>query len=193
MLISFRSCQSAEAPVKAIRLMIFDVHGPIRALSSDSFRMKSLFLIGILIATAAATKVRYDGYQVLKTMPLAKPAAEFLQTLQIETNLDFWKDPIPGRSADISASPEFLPHLKQMLAEHNIDFEVMIEDLQKQVIIQSPNICIVLTFRIVLGCTNPTKGPSRGRAPHSTGTTTAATRTSTPTSPTRLMMPALCA
>lgn len=59
-----------------------------------------------------------------------KNSAEILGRLT-ETDFDFWADPAPGRSADIMASPQNLAGLEQFLAKHQIQYSVMIEDVER--------------------------------------------------------------
>merc|ERR1711963_1647 len=93
--------------------------------------MKSLIILA-LVALASAQVKRYDGYKVLRTPHLTKTNANLLQNLQIEIqDLDFWRDPRVGQSADISVSPQSLPMLEEFLNSHGIQFSVMIEDLEK--------------------------------------------------------------
>merc|ERR1711963_807308 len=93
--------------------------------------MKSLIILAS-VALASAQVKRYDGYKVLRTPHLTKTNANLLQNLQIEIqDLDFWRDPRVGQSADISVSPQSLPMLEEFLNSHGIQFSVMIEDLEK--------------------------------------------------------------
>merc|ERR1711963_1076693 len=93
--------------------------------------MKSLIILA-LVALASVQVKRYDGYKVLRTAHLTKTNANLLQNLQIEIqDLDFWRDPRVGQSADISVSPQSLPMLEEFLNSHGIQFSVMIEDLEK--------------------------------------------------------------
>jgi len=53
-----------------------------------------------------------------------------LQELQGDNRFDFWKDPVIGRSADIMVSPEMISTLQQILAENEIHYTTMIEDVE---------------------------------------------------------------
>jgi hypothetical protein len=48
-----------------------------------------------------------------------------------ERDFDFWADPVQGRSADIMVSPHNLADLEQFLAKHQIQYSVMIEDVER--------------------------------------------------------------
>mgnify|MGYP001157519081 FL=1 len=91
--------------------------------------MKSILLLAIGTTLSLASK-RFDGYQMLRTQPLAQAQVKFLQKLQEEQDIDFWKDPIINRSADIMVSPESLPSLKESLKFQGIEYSVMIQDLE---------------------------------------------------------------
>ena len=58
-----------------------------------------------------------------------------LRELQLTTNsIDFWGQPITGRSADINTPPELLASLKEMLASKGVEVSTMIEDVEKYVL-----------------------------------------------------------
>jgi hypothetical protein len=48
-----------------------------------------------------------------------------------ERDFDFWADPVQGRSADIMASPQNLPDLEKFLTQHQIQYSIMIEDVER--------------------------------------------------------------
>lgn len=58
-----------------------------------------------------------------------KHTAEILGRL-VERDFDFWADPVSGRSADIMVSPQYLADLEELLAKHQIQYSVMIEDVE---------------------------------------------------------------
>ncbi len=69
-------------------------------------------------------------YKVLRTQALDKHTAEILGRMT-ERDFDFWADPVQGRSADIMVSPHNLADLEQFLAKHQIQYSVMIEDVER--------------------------------------------------------------
>lgn len=92
--------------------------------------VKTLLLIGLASALATAnSKISYHGYKVLRTQALDKHTAEILARLS-ERDFDFWADPVSGRSADIMVSPQNLANLEEFLAKHQIQYSVMIEDVE---------------------------------------------------------------
>ena len=91
----------------------------------------ALLILPLFAFVAAASRVSYEGYKVLRTQPLNEAHAEILRDLRNEDVFDFWQDPNVGRSADVLASPELLPMLEQFLRENNIQFSVMIDNLEE--------------------------------------------------------------
>jgi len=85
-----------------------------------------------LLALQCQAKTSYEGYQVLRTSALTAEASAMLRELQMTTNsLDFWGEPITGRTADINTPPELLDSIKEMLASKGVDVSTMIEDVEK--------------------------------------------------------------
>ena len=72
-------------------------------------------------------------YKVLRTQALDKHTSEILRRMT-ERDFDFWADPVQGRSADIMASPQNLPDLEKFLAQHQIQYSIMIEDVERWMI-----------------------------------------------------------
>jgi len=100
--------------------------------------LKTLMLVGLAITVAAAnSKISYHGYKVLRTQALDKHTAEILGRMT-ERDFDFWADPVQGRSADIMVSPHNLADLEQFLAKHQIQYSVMIEDVESVARLSEP-------------------------------------------------------
>jgi len=94
--------------------------------------MKLFLATVILLASQAVAKTNYEGYQVLRTSELTPEASALLRELQLTTNsLDFWQEPVTGRTTDINSPPELLAGLKEMLASKGVDVSTMIEDVEK--------------------------------------------------------------
>ena len=81
--------------------------------SADAIMRSVIVAILYLSLTLASAKVTYDGFKVLRTQHLNMTTAKLLRELQMQDQLDFWQDPMIGRSADIMASPEMLSNLQQ--------------------------------------------------------------------------------
>ena len=99
--------------------------------SADAIMRSVIVAILYLSLTLASAKVTYDGFKVLRTQHLNMTTAKLLRELQMQDQLDFWQDPMIGRSADIMASPEMLSNLQQFLNEYGIHYTVMIEDVEE--------------------------------------------------------------
>jgi len=94
--------------------------------------MKLFLATVILLASQVVAKTNYEGYQVLRTSELTPEASALLRELQLTTNrLDFWQEPVTGRTTDINSPPELLAGLKEMLASKGVDVSTMIEDVEK--------------------------------------------------------------
>merc|ERR1712212_954400 len=94
--------------------------------------MKLVLASLAIMATITMGSKSYEGYQVLRTSPLTGGAASLLRELQLTTNsVDFWREPVEGRTTDINTPPHLLDTVKQMLASKGVDFSVMIEDVEK--------------------------------------------------------------
>ena len=75
---------------------------------SKLWKFESILLLALEATLSLASK-RFDGCQMLHMQPLAQAQVKFLKKLQVEQDLDYWKDPIINRFADIMMSPENLP------------------------------------------------------------------------------------
>jgi len=84
----------------------------------------------LAFSSAWSERVSYDGYKVLRTQYLNMTTSKALQSLRLEDDFDFWKEPVIGRSADIMASPQMLPQLQQILSRNGIHYTVMVEDVE---------------------------------------------------------------
>merc|ERR1712002_1445641 len=107
--------------------------GVFRHLLPKSVFTMMLFLTTFtILATQGLAEKSYEGYQVLRTSPLTAGVAALLRELQITTNsVDFWREPVEGRTTDINTPPHLLDTIKEMLASKGVDFSVMIEDVEK--------------------------------------------------------------
>jgi len=96
--------------------------------------MKVLLAFALLLAVAAATEKSYDGHKVLRTGKLTAESAQILRSIQITSNhIDFWTEPAPGRRADMMVSDDLVADVEKFLANNDIHFHTMIEDVQSLV------------------------------------------------------------
>jgi len=73
----------------------------------------------------------YEGYKVLRTGELSHAQSDLLRDAQDETMLDFWKEPAPGRSADIMTSSTEMESVMAWLSSKDITFHTMVEDVEQ--------------------------------------------------------------
>jgi len=92
--------------------------------------MRVSLLSSLLFVTVSSYR-SYSGYQVLRTGELTKEQAELLREEQNDSMLDFWRDPAPGRSADIMASATELESVMAWLTSKDITFHTMVEDVEQ--------------------------------------------------------------
>ncbi|XP_786036.3 carboxypeptidase B [Strongylocentrotus purpuratus] len=97
-----------------------------------------LFILVALVAAASA--VRYDGYQALRVEPRDDLQLDFLNSLQkeLEGKISFWSQPLTTkRPTDIVVQPRFQDDLKEILDAKQIKYSVMIDDVQTLIDSQS--------------------------------------------------------
>jgi len=98
--------------------------------SKTDLAMSRLLVVSVLLAVVAAER-SYHGYRVLRTENLEAATCQLLmEELQEVEGLSFWKDPAPGRHADIMAAPHLLGRLESWLASQNIAYSTMVHDVQ---------------------------------------------------------------
>merc|ERR1719328_15165 len=91
--------------------------------------MKLLAVLGALLATVTCYR-SYHGHSVLRTETLSVSKSQLLRDYHVETNLDFWREAAPGQSADVMVPTRMMKTVTDWLKTHNIQFEVMVEDVQ---------------------------------------------------------------
>jgi len=106
--------------------------------------MRSLSFI-TLIATAYCSQKSYEGFQVLRTGTLDHTSVKLLRQVQDETNLDFWKDPAPGRSADIMVSAEVIDDVKTWLTKQGISYHTMVDNVERLIQETKPSVKSIKT------------------------------------------------
>ena len=67
---------------------------------------------------------------MLRTGTLDQDKADLLRDVQTDTHLDFWKEPAPGRSADIMTSSDEMESVMAWLSSNGITFHTMVEDVE---------------------------------------------------------------
>lgn len=78
----------------------------------------------------------YTGYKILRASPQTQQQRTALLLLQ--EGVDFWSDiGADNKPVDIMVDPGHVDRVKQYLSLNGIDFEVMIEDLQKEIEVEN--------------------------------------------------------
>merc|ERR1712012_1370998 len=98
-------------------------------MGSQISKMKLLAVFCALLATVTCYR-SYHGHSVLRTETLSVSKSQLLRDYHVETNLDFWREAAPGQSADVMVPARMMKTVTDWLKTHNIQFEVMVEDVQ---------------------------------------------------------------
>ena len=69
--------------------------------------------------------------QVLRTTKLDLSASNLLREVMLETELDFWAEPVPGGSADILVSGDQMRIVTSWLESQGIEYYTMVENVQR--------------------------------------------------------------
>merc|ERR1712038_1274887 len=94
----------------------------------DDMKLSSFLLAAIFFCQSSA--LHYDGYQVLRISVETEAQASQLAQLEETEKFDFWSPIILGRHVDVMASPASLPDLQQWLLVRNMDWHVMVADVE---------------------------------------------------------------
>jgi len=106
-------------------------------MGSGEVIMRQLALFFAVLAVATCYR-SYHGYKVLRTETLSFEKMELLKNFQIQSNLDFWKEPWLGQPADIMAPASRMSEVNDWLSSHNIKFSLMVENVQELVELSQP-------------------------------------------------------
>merc|ERR1712168_1405980 len=93
---------------------------------SDTMRGVNIFYFSLLLAVVTAKS--YSKHKVLRVEVKDETDAKAIS--ELENKYDFWTQIRIGHHVDIMASPDNLEDLHSFLKSLNIDFAVMIEDVQ---------------------------------------------------------------
>ncbi|XP_052744088.1 zinc carboxypeptidase-like [Bicyclus anynana] len=90
-------------------------------------------LILSVLSTVLTEEVRYDDYSLYKIYPQIEEHLNFLSDLQKENDgVQFWKSVSQvGDYASVLTSPQERDNLEHLLRKRSIDYDVMIENIQK--------------------------------------------------------------
>ena len=71
----------------------------------------------------------FSSHRVYRTAALTRNQVQTLGALA--TDFDFWKQPVPGKSAEIRASPDQIDRLQEILLNNNVDYELKVRDVEE--------------------------------------------------------------
>ncbi|XP_071963332.1 carboxypeptidase B-like [Antedon mediterranea] len=98
--------------------------------------MKSVFILCLVIATGLAAKVHYDNFQVLRIFPTEERWKQDLERV-LGGEFDIWRE--TKERIDIMVGPKVVKKLTDMLKRRNIDYDVMVEDIQSLIDQERPS------------------------------------------------------
>ncbi|KAJ3660726.1 hypothetical protein Zmor_005162 [Zophobas morio] len=94
-------------------------------------RAPSLVLVALVGFVASAT---YDGYKVYKLVPQTEVQRAYLNSLAASPDFDFWsKIDRLGNPVTVMVSPRWQRRFEGHLKVNNIDYEVVIEDVESSI------------------------------------------------------------
>ncbi|KAJ8919787.1 hypothetical protein NQ315_006316 [Exocentrus adspersus] len=100
-----------------------------------------LLILFILSVCSVGEKIRYDGFKLYKITPTTRQAADALHDLELAENPDFnfW-NPVRqvGKPVNVMVPPYQTSYLETMASSLGMDFNVVMEDVQKQIDLQQP-------------------------------------------------------
>uniref|UniRef100_A0A0C9RW39 CBPB_3 protein n=2 Tax=Fopius arisanus TaxID=64838 RepID=A0A0C9RW39_9HYME len=86
------------------------------------------------------SRVSYKGHQLLRIHPVSQQQVEELREMRDSEaeEIKFWTQPAGNKSTDIVVSPDIIDDVRDYLRDKNIDFKVLIPDIQKTIAYQNP-------------------------------------------------------
>ncbi|KAK0089529.1 hypothetical protein PV325_006862 [Microctonus aethiopoides] len=87
-----------------------------------------------------ANRVNYKGHQLLRVYSVANEQRDELQEMrESDSNeIKFWTESYDNKSIDIIAAPDVINDVKDYLRDRNMEFEILLTDLQKVIANQNP-------------------------------------------------------
>merc|ERR1712106_815713 len=93
--------------------------------------MRILNVLLSIVFVFGADKVTYHGHQVIRAVVDTREQADIL--VELSSGYDFWTEVGIGRTVDIRCPPENCSYLKYLLGQHEIQFSVLVENVQELV------------------------------------------------------------
>ena len=88
-------------------------------------------LVWSLLVSLTVSYKSYHGHQVLRTSNLDVSSAGQLRSAMLESEIDFWREPAPGQTADILVNRDNMESVQHFLDQLGIGYSVMVEDVQR--------------------------------------------------------------
>ncbi|KAM3963504.1 LOW QUALITY PROTEIN: carboxypeptidase A2 [Aphomia sociella] len=88
-------------------------------------------------------KKMYKGYQLIRIYPKNKEKVSAVVELQEEgdgSGLMWWNNPTVNGYTDLLTPPDLLEDVKHHLSYYNIDYDILIRDLQKAIVLENPRL-----------------------------------------------------
>ena len=89
-------------------------------------------------ATSETIPVRYDNYKVFRVNIPNDMSADFI--LNLPSYVDIWAEPRVGHHSDIMVAPQHLQAIEDNLKRANMDYSIMIQNVQTLIDIQNTKI-----------------------------------------------------
>ncbi|XP_026827132.1 carboxypeptidase B isoform X2 [Ooceraea biroi] len=85
-------------------------------------------------------RVNYKNYQLIRLFPTTENHIVDLRDLKDAEpeEIKFWSFPKPNRTTDVIIAPDLVADVKDYLQDRNINFKVLISDIQKTIAYQNP-------------------------------------------------------
>jgi len=90
----------------------------------------SSFISLLPILTLVSGYKSYDGYKVIRTDVLNKESSDLLHGVMLRDNIDFWREPAPGKSADLMVHGDHLEYVRSWLSSQGIGHNIMVDNVQ---------------------------------------------------------------
>jgi len=96
-----------------------------------AIQLIAICMLTLCLANTSQAEKRYDGYQLLKIDLANAKHTAIIDKILNDTEFDIWRE---GRSElDVLVPPHRLNSLKEQLRENELDFNVMVNDIQRDI------------------------------------------------------------
>merc|ERR1712215_54164 len=109
------------------------------SLSTDGVKMLAVKVLAVFLALASAMveEESLEGQKVYRITPQTEAEVHFLQGMFNKIDVDVWQAPSHvGGNGDVRVPSYLIAEFEKLLKEGNLDFEVMIENVERAVLAQ---------------------------------------------------------